>query len=320
MMGLGQVDEESSIAASTDDPLKTKRGKTAEGEDAPPSKRLRGPPPFAAASNVSAAVLKARAGRRKEKENSTTEEGRDGEGQSAQPDDKTDLAKTSVTPPADASNAPNLIRPTSSARESTPNYSIEAIPVESTPTPSALAEISEPIIDRVASADADIPIDPSLRDELQSTSPPVPTGTPGPSSSRTYLSQTERRANHIASEQKRRNHIRLGYAELAAIQALDVNELWPPTSDLIGEVRNSTGSVTLLGRPSGKGKAAGGNNAVAKKDGQSKSTVLLRAVSLCRWLNQGNEWFEEEIARLKTGLNEGGEDREVMASLAALGP
>lgn len=330
-MGLGQVDEDPSSGAPGGSLSKSpEKDQLAEKKESsqPPSKRLRGPPPFAAATNVSPAVLKARA-KKREKEPVKVQVER--ENSQVDPEILQEEAKSRE---ADSARPPSASRERSQAVEGTrletpnpaidPSLEVATLAVAESEFPSAISPAQAP--------------EPTQQDELQmqesllqdvarvqqssrshDMSPgPAHSHSPGPPSARAYLSQEERKANHIASEQKRRNHIRLGYAELVALQASDVNDAWPAASDLLNETRNSTGSVTLLGRPSGKAKAG---MAGAEGLGKSKSAVLLRAVSLCKWLEQGNSWFEAEIARLRSGGHEATvEDRDVMASLAALGP
>lgn len=80
------------------------------------------------------------------------------------------------------------------------------------------------------------------------------------------------------SEQKRRNAIRDGYAQLITLLA-------------------PAGSAPGIGMPTrGRPKGSGGNN-----NGQSKgkSGVLFRAVEYIRWLEEGVEALREEVARVE---------------------
>lgn len=93
------------------------------------------------------------------------------------------------------------------------------------------------------------------------------------------LSSPQKRLNHIMSEQKRRNAIRDGYAQLITLLA-------------------PAGSEPGIGMPTrGRPKGSGGNN-----NGQSKgkSGVLFRAVEYIKWLEDGVEALREEVARVES--------------------
>lgn len=81
------------------------------------------------------------------------------------------------------------------------------------------------------------------------------------------------------SEQKRRNAIREGYAQLTTLLA--------PAGAPPG-----TGMPTR-GRPKGSGSRGKG------RPGQGKSGVLLRAVEYCRWLEEGRDALTEEVRRVE---------------------
>ena len=91
------------------------------------------------------------------------------------------------------------------------------------------------------------------------------------------------------SEQKRRNAIRDGYAQLTSLLA--------PAGAPPG-----TGMPTR-GRPKGSGTKAGANGANGKaggRPGAGKSGVLLRAVEYIRWLEEGRDALLEEVRRVET--------------------
>ena len=96
---------------------------------------------------------------------------------------------------------------------------------------------------------------------------------------RPLLSTPQKRLNHIMSEQKRRNAIRDGYAQLIALIA--------PAG-----TANSIGMPTR-GRPRGSGGR--GNSGQTK----GKSGVLFRAVEYCRWLEEGTDALRDEVLRLE---------------------
>ncbi|KAI0278176.1 hypothetical protein BGY98DRAFT_888715, partial [Russula aff. rugulosa BPL654] len=88
------------------------------------------------------------------------------------------------------------------------------------------------------------------------------------------LSSPQKRLNHIMSEQKRRNAIREGYAQLTTLLA---PKGAPPGS-----------GMPTRGRPKGSGGRGKGRT-------KGKSGVLFRAVGYCRWLEEGIEALKEEV-------------------------
>ncbi|KAL4070749.1 hypothetical protein J3A83DRAFT_4372926 [Scleroderma citrinum] len=91
------------------------------------------------------------------------------------------------------------------------------------------------------------------------------------------LSTPQKRLNHIMSEQKRRNAIRDGYAQLIA---------------LITPAGTQTIDLPSRGRPKGSGTNSKGHT-------KGKSGVLFRAVEYCRWLEEGRDALKEEVLRLE---------------------
>jgi len=80
------------------------------------------------------------------------------------------------------------------------------------------------------------------------------------------------------SEQKRRNAIRDGYAQLIALLA-------------------PAGSAPALAMPTrGRPKGSGSRG---KGQSKGKSGVLFRAVEYCRWLEEGRDALREEVLRLE---------------------
>ena len=97
--------------------------------------------------------------------------------------------------------------------------------------------------------------------------------------SKPLLSTPQKRLNHIMSEQKRRNAIRDGYAQLIALLA-------------------PAGSAPGLGMPTrGRPKGSGSRG---KGQSKGKSGVLFRAVEYCRWLEEGRDALRDEVLRLET--------------------
>ncbi|KIK70547.1 hypothetical protein GYMLUDRAFT_32593 [Collybiopsis luxurians FD-317 M1] len=132
---------------------------------------------------------------------------------------------------------------------------------------------------------ANEPLSPTLH------SPSTPTQSQSSNASvrsKPLLSTPQKRLNHIMSEQKRRNAIRDGYAQLIALLA-------PPNA-----------SSAALGMPTrGRPKGSGTRGKTGKKSGQEgegakgKSGVLFRAVEYCRWLEEGRDALRKEVARVE---------------------
>lgn len=112
--------------------------------------------------------------------------------------------------------------------------------------------------------------------------PPRPLTPPAPnlapSRNKPILSSPQKRLNHIMSEQKRRNAIREGYAQLTTLLA---PKGAPP----------GTGMPTR-GRPKGSGGRGKGRT-------KGKSGVLFRAVEYCHWLEEGIEALMDEVRRVE---------------------
>ncbi|KAJ7508562.1 hypothetical protein B0H11DRAFT_2217844 [Mycena galericulata] len=97
-----------------------------------------------------------------------------------------------------------------------------------------------------------------------------------PPRTKPLLSTPQKRLNHIMSEQKRRNAIRDGYAQLIALLA-------------------PAGSAPGLGMPQrGRPKGSGSRG---KGQSKGKSGVLFRAVEYIRWLEEGRDAIREEVMR-----------------------
>ncbi|KAF8628236.1 hypothetical protein AX15_004012 [Amanita polypyramis BW_CC] len=93
------------------------------------------------------------------------------------------------------------------------------------------------------------------------------------------LSIPQKRLNHIMSEQKRRNAIRDGYAQLITL-------LSPAGSA-------PTISMPTRGRPKGSSSRGKGQS-------KGKSGVLFRAVEYCRWLEEGRDALRNEVLRAES--------------------
>ena len=126
------------------------------------------------------------------------------------------------------------------------------------------------------------PLQPPSQQQQQQSVPPQPLTPPGSSlaasRNKPILSSPQKRLNHIMSEQKRRNAIREGYAQLTTLLA---PKGAPP----------GTGMPTR-GRPKGSGGRGKGRT-------KGKSGVLFRAVEYCHWLEEGIEALMEEVRRVE---------------------
>ncbi|KAJ7110334.1 hypothetical protein C8R43DRAFT_936204 [Mycena crocata] len=112
---------------------------------------------------------------------------------------------------------------------------------------------------------------------------------PTPPAARTkpLLSTPQKRLNHIMSEQKRRNAIRDGYAQLIS---------------LLSPAGSGGGlGMPQRGRPKGSGSRSKGQS-------KGKSGVLFRAVEYIRWLEEGREAMRDEVMRVEAaaGIRDGG--------------
>ncbi|KAF9011104.1 hypothetical protein BDQ17DRAFT_1298500 [Cyathus striatus] len=92
------------------------------------------------------------------------------------------------------------------------------------------------------------------------------------------LTTPQKRLNHIMSEQKRRNAIRDGYAQLISLLA--------PAGSAPGI------GMPTRGRPKGSGSRGRGQT-------KGKSGVLFRAVEYCRWLEEGKDALLDEVLRVE---------------------
>ncbi|KAK0481567.1 hypothetical protein IW261DRAFT_1562866 [Armillaria novae-zelandiae] len=110
--------------------------------------------------------------------------------------------------------------------------------------------------------------------------PPAPAPAPPAPAPRAkpLLSTPQKRLNHIMSEQKRRNAIRDGYAQLIALLAPEGSEPTIP--------------MPSRGRPKGSGARGGAK-------GKGKSGVLFRAVEYVQWLEEGRDALKDEVARVE---------------------
>lgn len=113
---------------------------------------------------------------------------------------------------------------------------------------------------------------------MDETTPSSSSTTMTATRAKSLLSTPQKRLNHIMSEQKRRNAIRDGYAQLIALLAP------AGTAPGIG--------MPTRGRPKGSGSRGKGQS-------KGKSGVLFRAVEYCRWLEEGRDALRDEVGRVE---------------------
>lgn len=113
------------------------------------------------------------------------------------------------------------------------------------------------------------------------------------------MTDSQKRSNHILSEQKRRNAIRSGFKDLvdllAAGEAASGIVVAPPEAEPDPEDKGRKKKAKGSGRGRGRKGDAGA--------GASKSVVLEKAASYIRWLERGNEGLEAEVRRVERLLD-----------------
>lgn len=116
----------------------------------------------------------------------------------------------------------------------------------------------------------------------------------GSNSKKVPLTASQKRSNHILSEQRRRNAIRSGFKDLFELvsngETLSGIVVAPPPEpevDAGGKKKKTKGSGRGRGR---KGEVGAG---------ASKSVVLEKAGDYIRWLDRGNHGLEAEVERVE---------------------
>lgn len=107
------------------------------------------------------------------------------------------------------------------------------------------------------------------------------------------LSESQRRSNHIISEQRRRNAIRLGFKEL--VEYVLAGEKVSGISIAEGEELEAAASGK---KTKGKGRGRGRKGDIGV--GASKSVVLDKAAQYIMWLQRGNEALVDEVERMES--------------------
>lgn len=157
-----------------------------------------------------------------------------------------------------------------------------------------------------------------------SSSNATPTGTERGGAGRAApLTDSQKRSNHILSEQKRRNAIRSGFKDLVdflvAGEAASGIILGPPGSssqslqqqqqqEAAAQAQADEEAAANGKKRKGKGTGRGRGRRGDAGANASKSVVLTRAADYILWLERGNRALENEIERLEaaTAANGGG--------------
>lgn len=117
-------------------------------------------------------------------------------------------------------------------------------------------------------------------------------GTPAAVDKKVPLTDSQKRNNHILSEQKRRNAIRSGFKDL-----VDLLTAGEETSGIVvapPEVEHEEGKKK---KSKGSGRGRGRKGEVGA--GASKSVVLEKAAAYIMWLERGNDVLEQEVTRVE---------------------
>lgn len=183
--------------------------------------------------------------------------------------------------------APNLLAPYSNPHlNTTPEPSTSTRPKHNTRSASSRSTIHQPIPMNENRIEFDTRNASLTRSTSSDSSSPNPvngsdqsTAAGSTSRSKPLLSMPQKRLNHIMSEQKRRNAIRDGYAQLITLLA--------PAGSAHGI------GMPTRGRPKGSGLRGKGQT-------KGKSGVLFRAVEYCRWLEEGRDALRQEVLRVES--------------------
>lgn len=135
---------------------------------------------------------------------------------------------------------------------------------------------------------------------IQQRSPSFDPAASPPIDRKAPLTETQKRSNHIQSEQKRRNAIRNGFKDLVDI--LSAGELASGIVVAPPEVEDDGSSTGKKKKSKGTGRGRGRKGEVGA--GASKSVVLNKAAEYILWLEKGNEGLEQEIERVEMALKE----------------
>lgn len=160
------------------------------------------------------------------------------------------------------------------------------------------------------SPDVDAEGDAELEDDPGDERDNGGTAAAGGSGSGATLTETQKRSNHIQSEQKRRNAIRNGFKDLVDIlsagEAASGIVVAPPDDAGAddGEGGGGAGTSSAGKKKKGKGTGRGRGRKGEVGAGASKSVVLDKAAQYILWLERGNDGLDSEVARVEGRLRE----------------
>lgn len=106
------------------------------------------------------------------------------------------------------------------------------------------------------------------------------------------LTESQKRSNHILSEQRRRNAIRSGFKDLFDLLS---NGETASGIVVVPSLESEDGNKKKKTKGSGRGRGRKGEVGA----GASKSVVLEKAGEYIQWLERGNKSLEEELARVE---------------------
>lgn len=188
------------------------------------------------------------------------------------------VATTSASSSVTRARKPSLSRPPLNKSAS----SSSSFQPAATPAPTA---VSPPRASTSASASRSRSRSISNQPAGGSSGSPQPKPTP--------LTESEKRSNHIASEQRRRNAIRSGFQDL-----VDLLVAGSAASGIVlGAEEGDGGGGTAGKKKKGTGRGRGRKGEVATN--ASKSVVLAQAANYILWLERGNRALEKETGRVE---------------------
>ncbi|KPV77495.1 uncharacterized protein RHOBADRAFT_51340 [Rhodotorula graminis WP1] len=122
------------------------------------------------------------------------------------------------------------------------------------------------------------------------------------------LTESQKRSNHILSEQKRRNAIRIGFKDLVGLllagEAASGIVLGSGSGAAGDDDDEGAASTAKKRKSKGTGSGRGRGRRGDVSTNASKSVVLTHAASYILWLERGNMALEQEVARVEALLRE----------------
>ncbi|GAA5908644.1 hypothetical protein JCM6882_003703 [Rhodosporidiobolus microsporus] len=198
------------------------------------------------------------------------------------------VAAAASSAPSSASSArPSLRRPSLSKPAFAPPAPAPPISLHAGPPP-PLSTRTRATSSTPSASSSDSPPAPSAASTAAAGNKPAP------------LTESEKRSNHIASEQRRRNAIKSGFQDL-----VDLLVAGSAASGIVlgeGEEDGAAGGGKKGAGGPGKGKGRGRGRKGEVQTNASKSVVLEKAAGYILWLERGNRALEAECARVEGAL------------------